>query len=318
MQALGQNLFAILSALGPIFFLIVLGYVLRRSQFPGEVFWPGVEKLTYFLLFPALLVHKLALADLGDYAIAPLAQVISLTLAAITLFLFLLRPALRVDGPAFSSIYQGSIRFNTYVGLAAAGALFHLPGSTLAALAIAILIPLVNVLCVGVLTQQAGIHSPAPWNVLRALMRNPLILACLLGILLNIGGLGLPLGSQSVLDILARAALPLGLLAVGAGLHLRIAFNRRRELLSTAAIKLLMLPALTYGLSLIIGLDALETTILVLFAALPGAPSSYILARQLGGDAQLMAAIVTVETAFSLFTLPGILALLMFFSGQSP
>lgn len=317
MQALGQNLVAILSALSPIFSLIALGYLLRRSQFPGEDFWPGAEKLTYFLLFPALLVHKLALADLGDYAIAPLAAVIVFTLALMTLFLFLLRPALRVDGPAFSSIYQGSIRFNTYVGLAAAGALFQLPGSTLAALAIAILIPLVNILCVGVLTRHAGIHSPTPWNMLRALMRNPLILACLLGILLNISGLGLPLGSQPVLDILARAALPLGLLAVGAGLRLRIAFTRRRELISTSAIKLLMLPALTYGLSLIIGLDSLETVILVLFAALPGAPSSYILARQLGGDAQLMAAIVTVETAFALFTLPAILALLMFFSGHS-
>lgn len=318
MQALGQNLFAILSALGPIFFLIVLGYVLRRSQFPGEVFWPGVEKLTYFLLFPALLVHKLALAELDDYAIAPLAQVIVITLAVTTLLLFLLKPTLRVDGPAFSSIYQGSIRFNTYVGLAAAGALFQLPGSTLAAVAIAILIPLVNILCVGVLTQLTSIHTPTPWNLFLSLIRNPLILACLLGILLNISGLGLPLGSQSVLEILARAALPLGLLAVGAGLHLRIALARHRELLSPAVIKLLVLPALTYGLSLTMGLDTLETTILVLFAALPGAPSSYILARQLGGDAQLMAAIVTVETAFSLFTLPTILVLLMFISSQSP
>jgi predicted permease len=113
MQALGQNLFAILSALGPIFFLIVLGYTLRRSQFPGEAFWPSAEKLTYFLLFPALLVHRLALADLDNYAIAPLAAVIVIALAVITFFLFLLRPTLRVDGPAFSSIYQGSIRFNT-------------------------------------------------------------------------------------------------------------------------------------------------------------------------------------------------------------
>lgn len=305
MHALTQPLLAIFAALGPIFFMIALGYVFRRRRFPGEAFWPGAEKLTYFLLFPALLVHNLALAELGEYAIAPLAGVIVTALAIMSLLLFLLRPILRVDGPAFSSIYQGSIRFNTYVGLAAAGALFQLPGSTVAALVIAILIPLVNVLCVGVLSHANG--STGLVELFRSLIGNPLILACLLGILLNISGLGLPIGTESVLDILARAALPLGLLAVGAGLRLHVAFTRYRVLLSTAVLKLWLLPALTYLLTLAADLEDLETVILVLFAALPGAPSAYILARQLGGDAELMAAIVTVETGLSIITLPVIL-----------
>lgn len=304
-MSLVHNLSIIFAALGPIFFLILLGYILRRSRFPGEAFWPAAERMTYFLLFPALLIHKLALADLQDYALKPFAIVIVSTLLLMTLLLFMFRPFLKIGGPAFSSIYQGSIRFNTYVGLAATVALFQQPGSTVAALAIAILIPLINVLCVGVLSHAAGALGIA--TLLRTLLRNPLILACIGGILLNLSKLGLPLGSQAVLDILARAALPLGLLAVGAGLRLRMALSRPWEIIATAVLKLLILPALTAVLSLIVGLNSLERAVLILFAALPGAPSSYILARQLGGDAQLMAVIVTVETGLSMVTLPTVL-----------
>jgi len=300
-----QNVLVILGALGPIFCLIMLGHVCKRQGFPSATFWPGVERLTYFVLLPALLAHRLALADLGAYAVRPVAAVIAGALLLMSVLLFLLRPLLGVGGPAFSSIYQGGIRFNTYVGLAAAGALFHQAGLTLAALAMAIMIPLINLLCVAVLAHASGAFGWA--GLLGSVLRNPLILACLLGIGLNLSGLGLPLGSAEVLDLLARAALPLGLLAVGAGLRLEVALTQPRELLLSTGCKLLALPALTYGLSTLIGLGELETAVLVLFAALPGAPSAYILARQLGGDAPLMAAIVTVETVASMATLPVIM-----------
>jgi hypothetical protein len=309
MHHVTQNLLIILAALGPIFFMIVLGYLLQRKQFPGEAFWPAAERLTYFLLFPALLIHKLALAEFGNYDAIPLAGVIVIVLLSMSLLLFLLRPALRVTGPVFSSIYQGSIRFNTYVGLAASGALFLQPGSTVAALAIAVLIPIINVLCVIVLTHSAG--GKGLLVLLRVVVRNPLILACTIGVFLNISGIGLPLGSDTVFDILSRAALPLGLLAVGAGLRLEMALGWSRELLLAAVLKLLALPALMALVSVLLGLSYMEMAILVLFAALPGAPSSYILARQLGGDAQLMAAIVTLETGLSLLTLPIVLLLVM-------
>jgi hypothetical protein len=113
------------------------------------------------------------------------------------------------------------------------------------------------------------------------------------------------------LDILARAALPLGLLAVGAGLAPHVTRSQPLELLLACGLKLLVLPAMMYGLCRIVGSGPLETAVLVMFAALPGAPSSYILARQLGGDAQLMAGIVTVETGVSILTLPVVLLLVL-------
>jgi predicted permease len=99
----------------------------------------------------------------------------------------------------------------------------------------------------------------------------------------------------------------LGLLAVGAGLQVRAALAQKRPLVLATALKLLVLPVLTWLISSLVGLNDRETGVLVLFSALPGAPASYVLARQLGGDAQLMAAILTAQTALSLLTLPLIL-----------
>ena len=300
-----NNLSLVVGALGPIFALILLGLGLRRLGFPGDGFWPTVERFTYFLLFPALLVHRLALARLDQYAVGPVAAIIVVQLLGMTALAYALRPWLKVDGPAFSSVYQGAIRFNTYVGLAVALAVFHAEGGTAAALVMAIMIPLINVLCVLVLNAHAG-GSATVNGVMRGLIANPLILACLTGIGLNLSGIGLPGGSAAVLEILARAALPLGLLAVGAGL--RLEGLRRPGLLATAsALKLLVLPALVATLCWLVQPGALETAVLVTFAALPGASTAYILARQLGGDAPLIAAIVTVETAAALVTLPAVL-----------
>jgi len=295
----------ILGALGPIFALILLGLGLRRSGFPGDGFWPAAERFTYFLLFPALLVHRLALSRLGDYAVGPVAVVIVALLLGMTALVCVLRPWLKVDGPAFTSVYQGVIRFNTYVGLAVVLAVCQADGGTVAALVMAIMIPLINVLCVLVLTVHAG-GSATMAGVARGLLTNPLILGCLTGIGLNLSGIGLPWGSAAVLEILARAALPLGLLAVGAGLRLE-GLARPGLLAAASALKLVALPALAAGLCWVMQPGRLETAVLVTFAALPGAPTAYILARQMGGDVPLIAAIVTVETAAALVTLPAVL-----------
>lgn len=304
-----SNLALVLGALGPVFAMILLGFGLRWLRFPGDGFWPEAERFTYFILFPALLVRQLALARLTDYAVGPVALIIVLLLAIMTAVLYALRPWLRVNGPAFTSVYQGTVRFNTYVGLSVVLAVFQAEGGTAAALVMAVMIPLLNVLCVLVLSAHAE-GGATVGGVLRGLLTNPLILACLLGIGLNVTGIGLPWGSAAVLEILARAALPLGLLAVGAGLRLD-ALAQPRVLIATSGLKLLAMPALAGLLCWLMQPGVLETQVLVTFAALPSASAAYILARQLGGDAPLIAAILTVETVLALVTLPLVLVWLV-------
>jgi|SRR5699024_10543370 len=298
----------ILGSLVPVFALIALGHVLYRAQMPGNAFWPQLERLVYYILFPALLVETLGTASVDETRILPVAAAVLLVLAAMTLVVLALRRLMPVDGPGFTSIYQGAIRFNTYIGVAAAQAVYGTQGVVTAALTLAVLIPAVNVLSVAVLTRHAG-GAASPATVVRGIVRNPLILACVAGIVLNLGGIGLPFGTADILEITGRAALPLGLMTVGAGLRLRVNMADGLAVAWSSLFKLALMPLIAFAMARLLGLSLLETQILVLFTALPTATSAYILARQLGGDHTLLATILTAETVLSAATLP--LALLL-------
>jgi len=303
---------AILVSLLPVILLIGLGYVFRRSGFPGDSFWYQVERLTYFVLFPALLVDSLARADLGPLAVGPMAAAMATATLLVSGLVVAARPLLDLDGPTFTSVFQGAIRFNTYVGIAAAAAIYGSAGLTLSAVAMAVLIPLVNVLSVIVLLRHGSVaagEGPAGGRLLLSMVvQNPLILACLAGGLLNFAGGLPPLGIGEAIHVLGAAALPLGLLAVGAGLDPAGINATRAPLLVSAVARLVVMPlAMLFGCYLF-GVSGLTATIAVLFGALPGASTAYILARQLGGDAGLMANIITVTTLAAIVTMPAILA----------
>lgn len=293
----------ILTALWPLFALLLLGYLGRRLDFPGAAFWPPAERATYYVLFPALLVSRLSRAELGGAQSLQLIAAVVAMLVIASLLVLLLRPVLRQNNAAFTSVYQGGLRFNTYVALPASAALVPQQGVVLAALLAAVMIPLLNLFCVLVFAWY-GSARPTPGGVLKALARNPLILACLLGILLNLSGLGLPAPAVPVLDLLAAMALPLGLLAVGAALDLRALRTGGVAVIAAALVKLVLMPLLAWGLARGIGLDQQATQVLLVFAAVPTATSAYILARQLGGDAPLMANIITAQTLIALLTMP--------------
>lgn len=300
----------VFGTLVPVFLIIALGWGLKRQGFPGDAFWAPVERLTYFVLFPALLIHSLGGAALGGFRMLPLAAALISTVLVTTLILMGLRARLGWDGPAFTSVVQGSIRMNTYVGIAAAFALWGEAGLTLAALVIAVLVPTVNVISVTVLGRYAGEHPPARGALLPLLARNPLILACLTGIALNVSGLGVPPGVGPVIELLGRAALPLGLLAVGAGLEPAAARAAGRQVASACGLKLVAMPVLAWAACAAFGVEGLTQASAVLFTALPASPASYVLARQLGGDAGLLAGIITASVMLAALSMPLMLTLL--------
>jgi len=299
----------ILSALWPVFALLMLGYLARIFRFPGESFWQPAERATYYILFPALLVRRLSDASLsGDESMAlVLAVVLLLTLG--TLLCFLLRPLLKLQPAAFTSFYQGGMRFNTFVALAASAALYSDSGIALAAVIAAVMIPLLNLLCILVFARYAE-ASPSWSGVFKALLTNPLILACLLGLLINVTLGGLPGPVVPVFDLLAQMALPLGLLAVGAGLSLPALRHAGRAFAAASVVKLLVFPLLAWGVAQLLQLSDEATGVFLLFASVPTATSAYILARQLKGDAPLMAAIITGQTLLSMLSMPLIMHLL--------
>jgi predicted permease len=300
----------IVLALLPVFLLIAAGWLSQYYDFPGRGFWQPADRITYYILLPALLVKELAAANLVGLSPIPLAVALIVTTLLLGGGLLAARRWLKIPGPAFSAVFQGSIRFNTYVGLAAAFVLYGDRGVTIFALVTALGIPVVNLASVAVLARYAHGEQKSLARQFGLIAQNPVILACIAGIVLNLGDLQLPPGIGPALDMLGRAAVALGLLTVGAALEPAAAREGDRNLVLIAATKLVAYPALMALVCWACAIGGPSRTVLVLWAALPISSSAYALARQLGGDAALMTAAITATTVLAAITLPLVLALI--------
>lgn len=300
---------AVVSALGPVFALIVLGYGLKRFRIPpgrfGERFWPAAEHLTYYVLLPSLLFLSLARADLGAVAFGSIAISLTGAILVVSGLVLAIRPWLKLPGPSFSSVFQGAIRPNTYVGVAPVFSLWGHDGLTLLAVGIVSVIPLVNLLSVIAVSRFAA-HGPPPRLValVRMILQNPLIIACVLGVIASLVKLPLPAIVQTVLQGLGTAAMPIGLLTVGAALDLTAARGAIPIIALTGAIKLVLFPAVTALIGVPLGLSGMALNVALFYGGLPISASAYVLARLLGGDAPLVAGVLTATTLSAFITLP--------------
>ena len=306
---------AVVSALGPVFALIVFGYGLKQFRIPrgqlGERFWPAAENLTYYVLLPSLLFLSLARADLGAVAFGPLALGLSGAILTVSALVLIARPWLNLSGPAFSSVFQGAIRPNTYVGVAPVFSLWGQEGLALLAVAIVSVIPLVNLLSVIAVSRYAETDTPPrPGALILMIVQNPLIIACLLGVLASLVKLPLPGVVQTVLQWLGTAAMPIGLLTVGAALDLHTVRGAVPTIILTSLVKLALFPAITALIGIPLGLSGTALSVALFYGGLPISASAYVLARLLGGDAPLVAGVLTATTLGAFITLPIIILLL--------
>ena len=288
-------------SLWPLFDIILAGYAMRKTGFPNEAFWPGADRLNYFILFPALLFKNLATAPLNNPALPRIALCVVLVLGLAWGALQMMRRCLQWKPDRFGVFVQGTLRFNTYIGLATVGSIWGHDGLTLVALLLAITIPAVNVLSVYAFTSANASRMSSQALLI---LKNPLILACLAGVITNVSGVPLSGGAENVFSLLSACSLPLGLLCVGAALQPQELHGEIGALAFSSIVRLLLVPFIAYGLVRVMDLSGMEGGIVVLFFALPTAPTAYVLARQLGGDAHLMAGIITLQTFLSAITLP--------------
>lgn len=288
----------------PDFLLIVLGFVLCHRTALNRPVWEAAEKLVYYLLFPVLLFNSILKSPLQP------AQTLSLAAAAVCTVAVGVAIALAigrwpgVDARLHASGAQTAFRFNSFIGLALSERLGGPQGLAWMALCIALCVPLCNVAAVWPLARHGG-HSY--W---RELVRNPLILSTVAGLIANLAGLKFPEAVATTLQRIGLAALPLGLMATGAGLH----FGRLKAGPGLAAalmtVRHAVLPALAIGLTAALALPPEQRTIVVLFAALPTASSAYVLAARMGGDGGYVAGLVTLSTLIGMLSVPLWLAVL--------
>ena len=295
----------------PIFLLIIAGNLLRRSPLIDKSAWNGLEQLGFWFLYPALLFASILRADFSGLSLGPLIIALMAALFLGMAGMLALWPAFRAAGliarSEYSTVFQTALRWNGFMALAIAEKLFPPEGVAVVALAMAAIVIPVNLVTVLVVTRFAD--SQADLGTLaRRMAVNPLVLAATAGLLARYlpGGLYAPL--DVTLSLVARAALGMGLIAIGAGLRPGDMFSLRPALWLPVVLKLAVYPVVLGGIALAIGIGGQDLVFLVLCAAMPTAMNGYLLAKQIGGDAPLYAATVTMQTAVSFFSIPAVLA----------
>lgn len=293
---------SIATTLLPDFSLILFGFILFRSTNWGAEFWTGLEKLVYYVLFPALLFYSTARAPLDFAATGDLLLVaLTITFAGILLG-WLAKPLFKPGPMIFESGVQTAFRYNSYIAFAVASRLGGEHGTSLMALVVGFTVPLCNAAAVHALVHKSG-------GLWKGLLQNPLLLATCAGLLFNLGGLQVPELAGAILARLGNSSIALGLIMVGAGLRLSGLHEAKAISAWFLAVKLLALPALAYGFGRWLRLEPLQLQIAVMFCALPTASSAYVLATRMGGNGPVVAFLISGGTLLSVITLPLWLAL---------
>ena len=310
-----SNFFEIFLLISPVFILIILGNILRRIGVPDLSFWEVNDKLVYWVLIPALLFHHISQINLSSsmfysYGVVILSGLFIVTIVAITL-----GKLLGYSPESWSSILQGAARHNAFIALAIAGSLFGDAGLAVGAVFMLLYVPSINIVVISIMV--SNLNQPGQTdskkgiaNIFVELIKNPFILAMIAGLIFSL------IDSEKIVIInetsglLGSAALPIMLLTIGAKIKVRDLALKITPILISNSLKLIAFPVIAYFVAKFMGLSQLEVIVAVIFASVPTAASSHALAKQFGGDAQLMTSIITTQVALSFITIPVILAVI--------
>ena len=282
----------------PDFLLILLGFILVRFTHLDKNIWASAEKLVYYLLFPALLFNAINQTRFdwsGTYTMIVVAAIAFFSAMGLS---FISKWIFKPTDLSWSSGFQTAFRFNSYIAFAAAGRLAGEEGVALMALISGCLVPIANAAAVWSLAKHSESH------IFKELIKNPLIIATVLGLISNILGLRMPDYLALSLSRLGAASIALGLLSVGAGLMWVKSKKDGALVAYWTGIKLLACPAIALFFGKYFDLPQAQLNSVVLFAAMPTATSAYVLANRMGGDGPLVAICISVMTLAAAVTLP--------------
>jgi predicted permease len=296
----------VLNNLFPVFALLLFGHLLKRAGFTHDAFLKTADKLIYYIFFPVLLFWKIGAAasdhigDPGLYKATVCAVVGVYALSSLYIKLF------RVPAYQAGSFSQSCYRFNTYIGMAVVLNALGEDGARQFSILIGLIIPIINILAVSTLSwysEKKVKFSQRASLTAKALVTNPLIIACLAGIIYwkFIGGF--PVFIENTFRLASFVTLPLALLSIGGALTLGGMRDHFKLSLVACGFKLAILPLAGYLL-----LNAFDTTgisfkVGMIYFALPTSTALYILSSQLSSDTQLASAAIALSTILSFISL---------------
>jgi malonate transporter and related proteins len=298
----------IFASILPIFLLIMAGYAIKRAGLVDDAGWRGLDQLSFFLLYPVLLFVSIIKADFSTVAILDILVVMGASWLIVGLLVTVLGPSLirskLIESSQYSSLFQTTVRWNGFIALAIAERLFGAQSMAVIALVMAGLVLPVNLAAIYVVTTHASGKKQSMMAVLKRMATNPIVLGCLAALIWRATGLTMIEPLMTKLDLISRGALAMGLFGIGAGLSATALLKFDTAHILPVLFKLFLMPLVAYAAVLFTGLGANLLPTIILCCAVPTAMNGYVVARQLGGDAPLYAAIVTTQTLLSFFTIP--------------
>jgi malonate transporter len=296
-----------LNTIAPVFFVIIIGHLLSRYKFVARNTWLGVEHLCFYVLLPALIVREVSRAELTGAAVGGAVATFATGVAVMALALLAFRPMLMLrcglSGPAFTSLFQGATRWHGFMALGIAGPLYGGAGVALCSLILGAMVPFIQFINVGVLMAFGDNGAALDLRSLSGRMAtNPLIIASVSGLALNYTGV--PDTIFKTLDIIGSGGLGLTLLSAGAALSFGRTAEARALVAAGVLTRLVGMPALLLLVAWGVGLHGATCAVTVAAGAVPTASTAYVMAQQMGGDAELMASIMTFQMLAATVTLP--------------
>mgnify|MGYP004537492767 CR=1 FL=1 len=289
----------------PIVALILLGFVLRRINFLTEEGIAQLNKLSYRILLPVMLFRSVCTADFSasaDWRLIGIAIGTCLFSFVAAVVLSYLKCGKR--GPVRASLAQGILRNNCVVfGMSLISSLYGEGQTGLFSMLMAFVIPINNVLAVVLLSLFTS-RNVKPLAVLRGIVTNPFVLAVAAGFAVQLTGLRLPSTVDSIAGSLSGAAAPIALLGVGAGLRFT---NVDRQTWSNIAFgvfaRLVLLALICTPVYILLGIRGMPLVALYMLVATPSSESCYVMAREMGADAELAGQLVVFQVVFLPLTL---------------
>jgi len=301
-------------ALLPVFLTILLGALVGKTGLIRPEHWLGVDQLAFYVLFPAIIAKSMITADFGDLPVFKMAAVMVCGMVSMQVLLFVLKKPtqaiLGVDNPAWTSVFQGAGRWHTFLGLAIMPALFGDPGLALAAVAAASITPISNTASIIVMSIYTNGSKPSVVSIAKTLATNPFILAIAIGLGIKASGIVIPQSVIGVLDLTGNGALGIALLSVGAALRFGKIRGAIKPITAAVVLKMAVVPLFMAFYCMVFDVTGLPRTVAILAGSIPTAAVSYIFARKMGGDSELMANIITIQIIVAAFTIPLVLSIL--------
>ncbi|WP_417583797.1 AEC family transporter [Nitrincola sp.] len=292
----------ILAVTGPVFIMVIVGLLLRRTNIIDEPFINTASNLTFRLTMPLLLFIGIIKTDLNT-ALKP-DLIVFFSVATLASFALAWLWALKRIPLQDRGVYvQGAFRGNCgIVGLALAVNQYGDYGLAIGSILSGLAIILFNILSTIVLSVYSPLISVSVKSIAKGILRNPLIISVFLALLASYVQLYIPEWMMTSAEYIASMTLPIALICIGGSLSIESLLKSGKTALSASLLKLILLPLLFTGIGWMLGFSGRELGILFLFLASPTAAISYVMAKAAGGDARLAANIIALSTVLSILT----------------